>query len=221
MKRLFVYCFLLLAPTGIAFAAPLSRDLGQGLAYFRVHQLPADLPTDESARRQPCVLDLRYVSGDAEAGAALAAWLRFHAIAHAPVFVLANPDTSSALLTAIPPHGSGTSVVVLGAAGAGFTPDIALKISPDAERYAYDALEHDVAIDSLITEKPDKPRNDEAQLAKERQPDATAGEDSTAAAAPAARVNNPIKPKPQPPQIDVVLQRAVQLHRALLALKKI
>lgn len=218
MKKLFACCVLLHALTGIALAAPLSRDLGQGLVYFRVHQLPADLPTAEAARRQPCVLDLRYVDGDTEAGAALAAWLKFHATTRAPVFVLANADTSAALLTAIAPHGTSPSVVVLGATGLGFTPDIALRISPDAERGAYDALEHGATADSLITENPEKPRNDEAQLAKERQPDSTAGEDSTAPATPAT---DPIRPKTPPPLIDVVLQRAVQLHRTLLALKKI
>ena len=57
-------------------AAPVTRDLGQGLLYQRVHQLPGDLPTDENERRHPCVLDLRYVGSDADSATALAAWLK-------------------------------------------------------------------------------------------------------------------------------------------------
>ncbi len=215
MKRLFL--FLLLATT--AFATPFACDLGQGLSYHRVHQLPGDLPTGETERRQPCILDLRYVEGGPEEATALAAWLKFHATARAPVLVLANADTSSALLAALVPRGATGSLVVLGVASASFTPDIALKISAAVERRAYDALEHGATADSLIAEKSDKPRNDEAQLAKDRQPEAGAAVDeSVPSAAPA---DESAKPKPPPPLVDAVLQRAVQLHRALLALKKL
>ncbi len=205
----------------VGHAAPLTRNLGQGLTYHRIHELPGDLPTAEASRRQPCVLDLRYVSGRAEEAAALVAWLKFHATTRAPVFVLANAQTSAALISVIMPRGAGASVVVLGAATAEFTPDIALKISAEDERRAYDALEHGAMANALITENPDKPRNDEAKLAKDRQPEPTptAGEDPAAAVDLAA--NAPAKPKPPAPVVDVVLQRAVQLHRALLALKKL
>lgn len=186
----------------------LDFDLGQGLAYHRVHQLPADLPTAESARKQPCVLDLRYVRGDATDATALSAWLRFHATSRTPVFILANPSTSAELFAPFTVRGS--SIVVIGPAAPDFTPDIALKISPDAERLAYDALEHGAAITSLLNDTPDKPRNDEAKLAKERTADAApSGEDS-------------VGDKPAPPApIDAALQRAVHLHRALVALQKI
>ena len=43
-----------------------------------------------------------------------------------------------------------------------------MKISAETERQAYDALEHGAAIESLLTETNDKPRNDEAKLAKDR-----------------------------------------------------
>jgi len=199
--------------------AGLDRDLGQGLAYHRVHQLPADLPTAETARRQPCVLDLRYVEGGTDAAAALAAWLKFHATAHAPVFILANAATSSALVAPLTSPHPGASIVVIGGAADGFAPDIALKISPVAERQAYDALERGVAIDTLLTENADKPRNDEAKLAKDRATDLSPA-DELPVNAPADS-DNASKPKPPPPLIDTALQRAVQLHRTLVALKKI
>ena len=199
--------------------ASLDRDLGQGLAYHRVHQLPADLPTAEVARRQPCVLDLRYVEGGAYAAAALAAWLKFHATAHAPVFILANAATSSVLVAPLSSHHPGASLVVIGGVADGFAPDIALKISPVAERQAYDALERGVAIDSLLTENADKPRNDEAKLAKDRATDVSPADELPVN--PPGDSDNASKPKPPPPLIDAALQRAVQLHRTLVALKKL
>ena len=213
----------LLALSGLAHAAPLDRDLGQGLTYCRVHQLPADLPTAESDRRQPCVLDLRYVHGDATAAAALAAWLKFHATAHAPVLVLANADTARVLLAPLTGREPAGSVVVIGAAAPGFNPDIAVKASDDAERRAYDALEHGAAIESLLVENADKPRNDEARLAKDHVPEAPPPAEDAATgstSAPPAE-DKPANTKPSPPPVDAALQRAVQLHRTLVALKKI
>jgi len=218
------FLLTLLALGAAAHAAPLERDLGQGLAYRRVHQLPADLPTTEAERKQPCVLDLRYVAGDAAVARALAAWLKFHATAHAPVFVLANADTGRALLAPLAGREPAGSVVVIGAAAPGFAPDIAVKISPDAERRAYDALEHGAALESLLVENTDKPRNDEARLAKEHVPDPAvpASDDTAAGSTPAPPADDkPTKPKPSPLPVDAALQRAVQLHRTLLALKKI
>ncbi|HUR59923.1 MAG TPA: hypothetical protein VM029_19535, partial [Opitutaceae bacterium] len=69
MKRLRV-ALVFLVTQACASAAPLTRDLGLGLAYFRAHDLPADLPAAEG-RKQACVLDLRYVRGDDKTGAAL------------------------------------------------------------------------------------------------------------------------------------------------------
>ena len=196
-------------PTG------LDRDLGQGLVYHRVHHVPADLPTAESARKQPCVLDLRYVHGDADAATALAGWLRFHASARVPVIVLANADTSAELLAPVDARAPIAGVVVIGIATEGFVPDIALKVSSDTERKAYDALENGASLDALLNDSPAKLRNDEARLAKEHQSDA--GPDDVIAPDKPARS----APPPAAPVIDAALQRAVQLHRTLVALKKI
>jgi hypothetical protein len=205
---LLVFLFALVA----AQAEPLTRDLGQGLAYYRIHRLPADLPTAETARRQPCVLDLRYVRAEAEAASALAGWMKFHATARTPVFILANAETSLALLTPLTSRTSSASVVILGPVSAGFTPDIALKISPDAERRAYDALEQGASVAALLNDSPDKARNDEARLARDQRGDAAPDDEA------ASRES---KPAPPAPVIDAALQRAVQLHRTLLALKRL
>ena len=201
---------LLLLALGVgARAGSTESDLGHGLTYFRVHQLPGDLPTAESVRKQTCVLDLRYVSGDFPAATALGAWLKFHASPHTPVLVLANGDTGAELLKALQTRGAG--VVVLGIAARGFAPDIAVKVSPDVERRAYDALEHGGALASLLNDTPDKPRNDEARLAKEHVTDGALSDEEPAGS----------KPPTSSPLIDATLQRAVQLHRSLMALKKL
>jgi hypothetical protein len=201
-----------------AIGAPLDFDLGHGLAYHRVHQLPADLPTAEATRLQPCVLDLRYVTGDAGAAAALAAWLKFHATARAPVFILANSATSSALVASLATPRPVATVVVIGGASPGFAPDISLKISTETERRAYDALEHGTPIETLVTETTDKPRNDEAKLAKDR---STEPSPATEFAVGPANPDGAPKAKAPAPLIDAALQRAVQLHRAMVALKKL
>jgi hypothetical protein len=209
MKKSALLAFLALSATAVA--APLTRDLGLGLLYQRVHQLPADLPTAESERKEPCVLDLRYVQGDAQAAALLDGWLRFHATAHTPVFVLANAATGAALLTPLAAHGPSPGLVVLGIASENFAPDIALTASPETEKRAYEALEAGTDLGTLLADNPDKPRNDEAHLAHEKDAE-------TVAADPA---DKPAASSAPPPLIDVTLQRAVQLHRTLLALKKL
>lgn len=231
MKRRLLF-HLLLALGGIApavgLAAPLTRDLGQDLAYYRVAALPADLPTAEATRKKSCVLDLRYARGDAAAGTALDGWLKFHAATRTPVFLLVNSATDAALLAPLaarlPAHG----LVLIGSAAPGLTPDLALKIAPDEERRAYDALAAGATAESLLNDTPEKARNDEARLAKDHQgqPDPTTSprpsDDPFEDAPPAdAAADKSAKPKPPAPLIDTALQRAVQLHRSLKALKRL
>ena len=206
----------------IAHAAPAARDLGQGLAYYRLRDLPADLPTAEAARKQPCVLDLRYLHGDSAAATALQAWLKFHATLRAPVFLLANAATSPALLASLSPRDPRSSVVVIGATAPDFHPDIAVAISADDERRAYDALDRNVPLASLLTDHPDKPRHDEARLAKEHSAEPLPPlPDDAADDLLISPSEKPPALKPPAPLIDTVLQRAVHLHRALVALKKL
>ncbi|MBL9188928.1 MAG: hypothetical protein JNK23_15705 [Opitutaceae bacterium] len=193
-----------------AVAAPLERDLGQGLGYVRVKRLPADLPAPPAGKIPPCVIDVRYVEADATAVTTFAAWLRFRASPRAPVFVIANAATSPALLEAIAPRVAGDGVIVIGAAGGRFRPDSAVKITPEEERKAYDALENGADVATLLADNPDKVRNDEASLVRGQTGAAPADlpEESAAAA-----------PRRPTPTVDAALQRALHLHRALVALK--
>jgi len=195
----------------VAVAAPLERELGAGLVYFRVRELPADLPAKPAGRAGACIVDLRYVQADEAAATAFMAWLKFRASTHAPVFILANGDTAAALRKPLAEHERGTGIAVVGIATRQFRPDVAVAGTAQNERRAYDALAQGVAPAVLLTDNPDKVRNDEASLSKDRVAEASADAAEDALAGK----------KAAPPPVDVTLQRAVHLHRALVALKKI
>ncbi len=197
------------APPATSAAEPangLTRDLGRGLVYHRVRHLPADLPSADAARKRPTVLDVRYVRGDAAAGAALVAWLKFYATFHTPVFVLANTETSTPILRALASRGPLGSILVIGAPARDFAPDIAIQTTADAERQAYDAVGAGTDPNTLIVENADKVRNDEASLSHDSSTEPQA---------------DPAKEHAPAPPLDAALQRAVHLHRTLVALRKI
>ncbi len=191
-----------------AVAATLVRDLGQGLTYYRVHEIPQDQPAPISGRPGPCILDLRFAKADELGASALKAWVMFNVSAHAPIFILENSETDPALLAVFPARGP-AGMIVLAPVSARIAPQIAVKVSPEDDRKAYDALEKGAEVQSLLSDYPDKPRIDEAYLEKEHIADSEAPDAPTDKAAP---------PRPM---VDSMLQRAVQLHRGLLALKKI
>jgi len=199
-------------------AAPIERELGENLRYVRVHTVPDDLPAQPS-KKSALILDLRYAGGDTQAGATLDTWVKTRAGVHTPVFVLLNPETSPALSELFFAHRKQAGVITLGRAAAKPTPDIVIAEKDEDERRAFDALEHDTPIETLITENADKPRLDEAAIMRARSEQDGVPSDS-------ALPDNigPSGKKPEtspPPVIDRTLQRAVQLHRALLALKRL
>jgi hypothetical protein len=195
------------APASVATApGTLVRDLGRGLIFHRVAALPAELPAADGPRKRPIVLDLRYTTGDAAAGAALVTWLKAYATLRTPVFVLANVSTDRPVRHALAQRGAAGNVLVIGVAARDFVPDLAVQSPAAIERQAYDALANGAEPSALLVENTDKARNDEASLSHDR---------STDPAADAA------KDHPKPPPIDAALQRTVHLHRALVALKKI
>jgi hypothetical protein len=189
-------------------------DLGDGLLYVRVHTAATDLPPGESVREHPCVLDLRFAHGDAVAATVLASWVSSHAANRNPIFVLVNGSTAAPLIAALTEHRI-SGLLMVGIEGQAFSPDIMVKQSSDDERRAYDALDHGATIAALTTDNPDKQRNDEASLSHPTDA-ATDRDDSTTTESTA-----PPAPKSTPPPTDAALQRAIQLHRALRAMKKL
>lgn len=205
-----------------ATAAPV--DLGQKLTYVRLHRLPEDAAILAAAWNQPAlIVDLRYPAG--EAARLLAADLPARPES-APLFVLVGPATPPEALAAL--RERVPALITLGLAAPGQTPDIALAVAPDADRRAYDALDSGASVESLIGEKIAKTRFDEAALAHEHAEDVVKDEaPGPISSAPSGVAPSATPPaSPAPPAIpaeprDVVLERAVQLHRALLALGKL
>ncbi|WP_414663898.1 hypothetical protein [Horticoccus sp. 23ND18S-11] len=226
-----------IAFAGSAFAAPLERELGQRLSYVRVHELPADLPAKPAGRLPAFVADVRYVPADAEGAKAFLTWVKERASARSPVFVLANAATSSELLKLLGSREKIAGVVVVGIEAPGFKPDVVVRAAAEDERRTYNALEQGAEIATLLTDHPDKVRHDEASLSKDRPeppppatslPAPTPNSSSPVPAAntpPAASAERPageaVAAKPAANRVDATLQRAVHLHRALVALKKI
>ncbi len=206
VRLLFLFAACAAAPGAVA--ATLVRDLGQGLTYYRVHEIPQDQPAPISGRPGACILDVRFAKADELGASALRAWVMFNVSAHAPIFILENSQTDPALLAVFPTRGP-AGLIVLAPESARIGPQIAVKVAPEDDRKAYDALEKGAAIESLLSDYPDKPRVDEAYLEKEHIADSEAPDLPTD------------KPSPPRPMVDSMLQRAVQLHRGLLALKKI
>jgi len=183
------------------------RDLGQGLLYYRMHALPDDLPPPERGRIPPCVIDLRYLRTDEAGVAAFAGWVAGRASARTPVFILANEETEAGLrrvgITA-------AGVFRIGIARGDFQPDIAVSATPQNERRAYDAFQAGATIASLLTDHPGKIRFDETTLGKDHR--SGPGPRTVAVDRPGAEDG---------PPVDAVLQRAVHLHRGLVAMKKL
>jgi len=195
-------------------AAPLERDLGQGLAYVRVHAVPADLPAPE-AKSGPTVIDLRYVAAPpADSLAALQAWLRFHASPATPVFVLFNAQTGANIRAALARLSRAPGFLSIGPDLPDHPADSTIDTTPETERQAYDALELGAAPETLIAENAGKPRQDEAALAQNHDAAAEVTGDEAGDADPEAA-------KPAAPPVDSALQRAVHLHRALVALHRL
>jgi hypothetical protein len=175
--------------------------------------LPGDLPKTDDASQQPCILDLRYVRASAADATAVEAWIKFHASARTPVLILANTDTTPGLVTPFLDRRSAGHVIVIGAAAPGFAPDIAVTFNRTDERAAYEALTDQTDLTTLLNDTPEKARNDEASLARDH-----AVEPAVVENAASTRLS---RPADSTSPIDRVLLRAVQLHRTLLALKRL
>ncbi len=189
-------------------------DLGQGLAYLRIHSVAESAAALQKAvpGAGALVLDLRYVTVNDDAAASLKAALAGHGTA-TPLFLLVSPATPPELAAVI----RTAPVFTLGILGSVPAPKVVVQADGTADRRAYDALETGTALDKLVTGKLEKERFDEATLVhefKNGNPDAEPPPppDPTAPK-PAGETEKPA------PLTDRVLQRAIHLHRALLALK--
>ncbi len=205
-------------------AAPL--DLGQGLTYVRLRNLPDDFAALKAAWPAPALaIDLRYPANNGAIAMGLALAPR---PTTAPLFVLVGPGTPEVAVQVL--RSLAPNLITVGLRAPGVVPDIALDVKPDTDRRAYDALDAGTPLDSLIGEKPAPARFNEAALAREhenggpddsdRQTDLGVRSDVAPAAVPPGPTGAaaPAVEAPPPPLKDLVLERAMQMHRALLAL---
>ncbi len=211
MKHLLLLFIVLSFLSSALATAP--ADLGQGLAYLRVHSLAADYQSIDAAVRdsRALVLDLRYIDAPPGSLKTLQDSLARRPAA-ATLFVLLSPATPDGLAATLPANAFTLGIPQLNPA-----PKITVQQTPAADRQAYDALETGTPLSALITGKIEKERYDESSLVQDFRngnsnpappplPNPTTGN----AAAPPGKV---------PPPTDRVLQRALHLHRALLALR--
>ena len=204
MKSFTLLVLLLGVPALLCGREP--ADLGQGLSYIRIESLPIALPTSPTLKA--VVLDLRYATGDETAAAALTVWLQTRV--GAPTFVLANPETAAPVRQALLADRLPAGTLTVGRAGDKFAPDIAIAVTADADQAAWAALTADADPSALISDNLGKVRNDEAAIVRRHQNGQTNEPDE------AESDISSLAPAPVP--TDRVLQRAVQLHRGLLAL---
>lgn len=171
----------------------------------------------------PIILDLRYFTDSKFADS----WLDgISAIGKPgqPVLLLVSPETSRVILAALAP--GVRDCITIGRAAPGFHTDIVVDVTAENDHAAWlvTGRRNVDALQKLITPVIDKPRNDEAALAKEHAADLAGTDNSDSSAddsttdAPNAKASTS-NPK-SAPLIDAVLLRAVQINRGLLALKK-
>ena len=183
--------------------------LDQGLTYLRITSLTKsafDLK-DALQKPAPLVIDLRYTVDEPEAANALRV---LNSEPRKPtLYVLVSPSTPAALTEILTK--TSTPLVLLGIKGAQPEPEVVVAQSAVDDRRAYDALAAGTPLADLISGKVEKERFDEATLVTEFK---SGNHDAHPPETPAVDAKTP-----PAKLVDRVLQRAAQLHRALLALK--
>lgn len=214
-------------------AAPATEltDLGQNLGYLRVAELADVAATVASVvpENRALVLDLRYATASGDSPAQLAAALAKRS-GSAPLFILVAPGTPPALASILEKLPAQTTT--LGVKEAVPTPRVVVAQPAEVDRRAHAAGDSGLPLAALISGKVEKERYDEASLVKDFSngnrdprpppPPPVVRPNGNAPAPPA----DPANPVPNPPVAekapmltDRVLQRAVNLHRALLAIR--
>lgn len=205
-------------------------DLGQGLSYLRVHAFEETAKGMTAAIRERdfLVLDLRHATPTADSAEQLRTALAARE-AKTPVFILVGPATPTALVESL--TASAGKCVTLGVKESFPSPRVIVDQPADTDRLAYEALDSGEPLAKLISGKITKERYDESALMKEfaggnlnasppTAPDSTDAPDGNKAPAVTTKPGETPAAKPPEPLIDRVLQRAVHLHRAMIAIKQ-
>lgn len=188
-------------------AGIVTADLGAGLEY--IHISDASIIAKHEGSQ---VVDLRFTDALEESAEGLAGRLRAAAGSGAMLLVLVNSATDPLLRNELAlVQGKVRSILFIGPATPELAPEILTETDVEQDRRACDALASGVPADKLINEVVEKPRYDEAHLVRSRtsgNPDGRTDGDEPSATLPT----------PDETPKDPSLQRAVFLHRALIAL---
>lgn len=211
MRNLALFTLLSLA-LGLSLHAADPVDLGQGLSYLRVHSLADEQATITKllSGSHALVLDLRYANATDESAAALRSALAARS-AGSTFFALVSSATPASVAAVV------GSELTLGATDTRPVPRVIVQSEAATDRRAYDAHDAGTPLADLINGRVEKERYDEASLVHDFKngnpaPAPPPGPDPTVA--------KPGESAKSPPLSDRVLQRAVHLHRALLALRR-
>ncbi len=225
----FATLLLFLAPVSGVHAA-LEKDLGQALTYLRVTDATTDAKTtiDALHDRPALVLDLRSLPTADQLASTIQTALAHPPEPRAVRIILINATTAPTLIAAI--TDTLPNVITIGPQTPALTPDIAIATSDENDRHAFAALATGTPLEKLINATREKRRYDEAKLVHDHNNGIAPSDPELPADAEDDTITEPVKEKTEaekgkktePVQIiDLVLERAVQLHRALLALKRL
>ena len=195
------------------------QELEKGLTYARISDLGRDAQTLEAALSKPAlILDLRDATGTAAEAKTLAG--RLVQMPPKPAdhrLILVNPHTEPSITAAV--EIAEARQLTLGPRAEGFQVDIVVPVSVEEDERAFAAFEQGTPLSELDNSNPEKKRYDEATLAKNRAAVAAAAEsesdDDTPAASPTP---TPADKNPENKVHDRVLERAIQLHHALVVI---
>lgn len=203
-----------------ATTAAFIADLGNGLGYIRLPDASVIAKFEGTQ-----VVDLRFADALEESAEGLARHLQTAARSGATLFVLVNSATDPFLRRELATvQGTARPLLFIGPATPELAPEIVTAPDPEEERRACDAIAAGTPPADLIKEALEKRRFDEAELVRnhvngggeeDRSTNGDTGADP-AATPPATESSAP----PAPPK-DLSLQRAVFLHRSLIALGRL
>jgi hypothetical protein len=204
---------LVAASSPAAPAALTPTPLDAGLAYVRVHSFAADGKAMQAACSAggALVIDLRYPAFQDGDEAVLQQALATRN-GNPPLYVLVSPSTPGPFGLALTRIAA--PLTTLGIADSIPPPKVVVFQSAEMDRRAYDAADAGKELSGLISGKIPKERYDEASLVNDFN---NGNPNPEPPAAPDPR--EPRAGAKTAPLVDRVLQRAVQLNRALVAIK--
>lgn len=197
--------------------AAVMADVGGGLRYIRLPDASV-IASFEGTH----VVDLRFTDALEESAEGLARHLQTAARGGSTLFVLVNAATDPLLRRELASvQGTARPLLFVGPATPELAPEIVTAPDLEEERRACDAIAAGTPPIDLIKEELDKPRFDEAELVRNRtngnSSGSRGGQTNGRDAATPADATPASDATPAPPK-DLSLQRAVFLHRALVAL---